>query len=127
MRSWLQRVEGAVLVLGIMVVGSLALWVGVPLGWLWVAGRVQGLTGSIGAGLAVAAGGTIASVALLIRVLAWLSDQHRALRARRGLDDLGHLPLEAIMVCSATVAVVGFTAWFLLFAGTSPIPLNVSP
>ena len=98
-----------------------------PLGWLWVAGRVQGLTDSIGAGLGVAAGGTVASIAVLIRVLAWLSDHHRAVRARRGLDDLGHLPLEAVMVCSAAVAVVGFTAWFLLFAGTSPIPLNVSP
>ena len=69
MRSWLQRVEGAVLLLGIMVVGSLALWVGVPLGWLWD-GRVQGLTGSLGAGLGVAAGvalGALGGLELSVR------------------------------------------------------------
>ena len=31
-----------------------------------------------------------------------------------------------ILVSSAGLAVVGFVIWFFLFAGASPLPLNIS-
>jgi hypothetical protein len=125
MRDWLRLVQSALLLVAIMFLGSLALWIGVPLGWLWIASQVQGATGSLGAALGVAAFGTVVSVALCVVVLGWLSAKHRELRAHRGQEDLGQLPLEVVMVCSAGLALAGFVTWFLLFAGASPIPLNL--
>lgn len=42
------------LLLGLMFASSLGLWVAVPLLWLFVAGRVQGATGSLGLAVVVA-------------------------------------------------------------------------
>ena len=33
--------------------------------------------------------------------------------------------LEVILVSSAGLALVGFGIWFFLFAGASPLPLNI--
>jgi hypothetical protein len=125
MRDLWRLGESALLLVAIMVAGSVLLWVGVPVGWLWVGSQVQASTGSLGAALAVALVGTLVCIALMVIVLAWLAERHRAVREERGQEDLGQLPLEVVMVCSAAVALVGFGAWFLLFAGASPIPLNV--
>jgi len=126
MRDLLKLGESAVLLVTIMLTGSLLLWVGVPLLWLWVASRVQGATGSLGAALAVAIFGVLVSIALVVTMLTWLSDKHRALRVARGQEDLGHFVLEVVLVASAGLAIVGFSAWFFLFSGSSPIPLNLS-
>lgn len=125
MRSLLRLGASALALLGIMFAGSLALWVGIPLGWLWVAGRVQGATGNLGAALGAAFFGFIVSVAAMIGVLSALSRAYRRSRVARGLEDTGNFALEVVMVTSAGVAVVAFTAWFLLFAGASPIPLEL--
>ena len=42
MRSVLRTGAGAILVVAIMFIGSLGLWVGTPLLWLWVGSQVQG-------------------------------------------------------------------------------------
>jgi hypothetical protein len=126
MRDLLKLGESAVLLVIIMLTGSLLLWVGVPLLWLWVASRVQGATGSLGAALAVAIFGVLVSIALVVMMLTWLSDKHRALRVARGQEDLGHFVLETVLVASAGLAIIGFSAWFFLFSGSSPIPLNLS-
>ena len=109
-----------------MGLGSLVLWVGVPLGWLWVASQVQGSSGSLGVALVVALVGVVVSIAVVVWVLTWLSNRHRALRVARGRDDTGHLALEVVLVTSAGVVLAVFAVWFLLFAGSSPIPLNLS-
>jgi hypothetical protein len=111
----------------LMVLGSLVLWVGIPFGWLWVAGQMQAATGNLGVALAVAMIGVVLSIALVIPLLVRLNEAYRARRIARGLDDTGNLALEGVLVTSAGIALVGFTIWFLLFAGTSPIPLNLSP
>lgn len=116
----------ALLVLAIMVGGSVVLWVGLPFAWLWIASQVQGATDSLGAALGTAAFGFLVTMALLVTGLVRLSEHHRALRLTRGHDDLGHLPLEVVLVCSATVTMIVFAVWFFLFSGTSPIPLNLS-
>ena len=93
MRELLRTGAGATLVLLIMVIGSLVLWIGTPLLWLWVGSQVQGATSSLGTALGVAFIGVVATIGLIAAVLAKLSDvyranrlprarRHRALRAR---------------------------------------------
>ena len=109
----------------LMCLASLVLWVGVPLLWFWIAGRVQGATGSIGAAIAVALVGFVVSVLLFVPMLGWLGRRHAEARAARGLDDLGRAALEGVVVVTAGIAVVGFTVWFLFFAGAEPVPLGL--
>ena len=51
MRELLRTGAGAVLVVLIMFIGSLVLWVGTPLLWLWIGSQIQGATSSLGAAL----------------------------------------------------------------------------
>src|SRR5919201_4886087 len=98
MRDLLRSGEDALVVALIMLVGSLVMWIGVPLGWLWIASRVTAATGSLGTGLAAAMFGVPVTLALMVRLLTWLSNLHRSLRVARGLDDMGHVLLEGVLV-----------------------------
>ena len=117
--------SGALLVL-IMLVGSLVLWIGVPVGWLYLGSQVQGRTGSLGAALAVMMLGVLVSIGVLVPTLAWLNARHGELREARGLEDHGQTALEAVMTVSAAVAVLGGGAWFFLFSGSSPLPAGLN-
>jgi hypothetical protein len=117
--------SGLVLLL-IMLIGGLVLWVGIPLAWLWIGSQIQAATGSLGAAVGAMMVGVVASIVLMIPVLGWLSNKHRSLLVARGQPDNGHLALEVVLVASATIAVVLFGAWFLLFAGSSPIPIGIN-
>jgi hypothetical protein len=108
-----------------MFVGSLGLWVGVPVGWLWVGARVQAATESLGAAVGVVLLGVVASVLVLVPVLHWLARKHQQARLARGLEDYGAAPLEGILVVSAAIALVAFGVWFFFFAGTEPLPLGL--
>lgn len=114
----------ALLLITIMVVGSLVLWVGIPVGWLWIAGRIQGATDNLGAAVGAAFFGFFVSVAAMIPILSGLSNAYRRRHVERGQSDPGHFALETVMVVTAGIVVVAFTAWFLLFAGTSPVPFS---
>ena len=116
--------SGALLVL-IMLGGGLVLWVGMPMGWLWVGSQVQAETNSLGAALAVMMVGVLASILVIVPVLGWLNRKHADLRVARGLDDHGQTALEGVMTVSAGLAIVGFGVWFLFFSGTSPLPTNL--
>jgi hypothetical protein len=70
--------------------------------------------------------GVLVSIALLVPFLAWLNRKHIEMREARGLESHGQTALEAVLVVSAGFAIVGFSAWFFLFSGSSPIPLNLS-
>ncbi|MBA2506861.1 MAG: hypothetical protein H0V29_13115 [Thermoleophilaceae bacterium] len=111
--------SGAILIV-IMLVGSVVLWVGVPIGWLWVGSQVQGSTNSIGTSLAVAMGGALVSIILIAVGLGWLNHKHMELAEARGVDMKGTSALEKVLVVSAGLSVVLFSIWFLLFAGIGP-------
>src|SRR6202012_1755326 len=125
MRRMLMTGAGAALVVAIMVIGSIVLWAGTPLAWLWIASQVQGATQSLGTALATAFAGVIVSILLLASLLARLSDLYRANCVARGLDDPGHVVLEGVLVVSAGISLAAFTIWFLLFAGAAPAPVGV--
>ncbi len=112
----------AVLVL-LMLLGCLLLWVGVPLGWLWIGSQVQAAA-SLGTALLVTMAGILASIFALVAALSWLNRRHAYLLEARGMTARSSA-LEVILVSSAGIAVVGFGIWFFGFAGASPLPLNI--
>lgn len=109
----------------LMCLASLVMWIGVPVLWLWIGGRVQGATGSVGAAIAVVLVGFVATAVLFIPLLGWLGRRHAEARAARGLDDLGRAALEGVLVVSAAIAAVLFAIWFFFLAGAEPIPLGL--
>jgi hypothetical protein len=125
MRALLKSGAGAVLVISIMFIGSVGLWVGTPLAWLWVASQIQGATESLGTALLAAFIGVLVTVTALGSVLARLSDVYRANCVARGLDDPGHVMLEGVLVVSAGVTLIAFGIWFFFLAGASPVPIGI--
>jgi hypothetical protein len=125
MRNVLMTGFGAMLVVLIMFLGSLVLWVGTPLLWLWVGSQIQGATSSLGAAVGTAFIGVVLTIALLALVLAKLSNVYRANRQARGLDDTGHLVLEGVLVVSAGLTLAAFVVWFFFFAGANPVPIGI--
>ncbi|HSO99751.1 MAG TPA: hypothetical protein VLP43_12425 [Solirubrobacteraceae bacterium] len=125
MRQLLRNGAGALLVVSIMFIGSLVLWIGTPLLWLWIGSQIQGQTSSLGAALGVMFVGVIATIAALASLLSKLSNVYRANCLARGLADPGHFVLEGVLVVSAGVTLAVFAVWFFLFAGTSPIPVGI--
>ncbi|MGI8921648.1 MAG: hypothetical protein ACR2HD_08280 [Solirubrobacteraceae bacterium] len=126
MRELIRLGASAVLLLAIMLAGGVVLWVGIPLAWLWIGSQIEGSTQSLDLALAAMMVGVLASIFAFFPVLNLLSEAYRRQRLARGLQDTGHFALEVVMVLSATAAAVCFTAWFLLFAGSSPIPVGIS-
>ena len=125
MRNLLRTGIGAMLVLLIMFIGSLGLWVGTPLLWLWVGSQIQGSTQSLGAAIGAAFVGVVLTIALLALLLAKLSNVYRANCQARGLDDPGHLVLEGVLVVSAGVTLAAFVVWFFFLAGANPVPIGI--
>jgi hypothetical protein len=125
-RSSLRTGVGTGLVLLIMFIGSLGLWVGTPLGWLWIGSQIEGATDSLSTALGAMAIGVVATAGVLAAVLAKLSNTYRANRQARGLEDPGHVVLEGVLVVSAGITLVVFVVWFFFFSGTDPIPLGLN-
>ena len=120
MRDLMRAGASAAMVLALMVGGSLVLWVGVPVAWLYIGSQVQSETGSLGTALLVMFVGSIGSVVAIAAGLVWLNRKHVELREARGLESYGSTVLEAVMVVSATLALVGFLFWFLILQGPGP-------
>jgi hypothetical protein len=125
MRDVLRTGAGAALVVLIMFIGSLVLWIGTPLLWLWLGSQIQGATSSLGAALGAMFVGVIATIAVIASILAKLSNVYRRNCQARGLADPGHVVLEGVLVVSAGFTIVAFIVWFFLFAGTSPVPIGI--
>lgn len=69
-----------------MVVGSVAMWLGSPVLWLWLAGRTGKVTGVSMGSIVMLIGGTIVTIIILGKMLARLDS---AYTARFGLTDTG--------------------------------------
>lgn len=126
MRDLLRTGAGAILVVLIMVFGSLVLWVGAPLLWLWLGSQIEGATSSLGASIGAAFLGAVLTIVLVAMILSKLSNVYRANRLSRGLDDTGHSVLEVVLVISAGVALVAFVVWFFFLAGAEPLPIGIN-
>ena len=124
-----------VTLIALMAVGSIFLWIGIPVGWLWIGSQVQSDSGqaSFGLYLGILLGIIVSMVAMgkllsslngvygrltgseVVRVrLPW----HRSLRG----EDEGRPQrqvLDVVMVVSVMAAGFVFLIWFLFFAGSS--------
>jgi uncharacterized membrane protein YbhN (UPF0104 family) len=121
----LLRTGSAALLVALMLAGAVALWVGVPIAWLWVGSRLQAETGSLGTALAAMMAGMIASVVGLTWWLGRLNRRHVELQELRGRAAADVGVLERVLVLSAAVAVIAFGTWFLVFSGSEPFPLKI--
>jgi hypothetical protein len=113
------------------------LYTGAPLLAVWVGSRVQGGTGLTMTTVGVVLGVLIASVTVIVLGLQWaeaaykrttgevqhrrtapwmrsMRDERAEIAERRPLTTL-----EKVLVVCVVIAVVGFEAWFFLFAGSS--------
>jgi hypothetical protein len=108
------------LVLLMMMGAGLVLWIGVPIGWLYVGSRIQESTDSVGLAILAMMGGAVVSIVALVPVLGWLNRRHVDLREARGLEGHEQTAIEAVMTVSVVVAVVAFVVWFFLIEGPGP-------
>jgi heme/copper-type cytochrome/quinol oxidase subunit 2 len=120
MRNLLRAGASGVLLVLMMLGAGLVLWIGVPLGWLYIGSQVQGATDSIGTAILVMLVGVVVSIVAVVPILGWLNRKHLELRAARGLDTHGQTALEAVMTVSVLVAVIAFVIWFFVIVGPGP-------
>lgn len=107
----------------LMVAGCAFLWVGVPLGWLWLGSQVQA-SASLGTALMATMLGILVTILVVVALLGAINRRHIELRRLRGRP-AGTSVLEVIFVSTTGIALVGFGIWFFGFAGASPLPLNI--
>lgn len=124
----------AVLLVLLMAVGSVVMWIGVPLGLIYLASQLAGSSRpSAGPYLLVLIGLPL-GMALVGKGLGHLDRLHGRLTGRREdrrraawLGSLrGERPhsrrggvLDQVMLVSVALALAAFTVWFLAFAGSS--------
>ena len=124
-----------VFLIALMAVGSILLWLGIPVGWLYLVSRlVKSSQPSMGPYVLLLVG-IPASVVVVGKGLSALNRAYASLmgtasttrtrsswmKSMRGERDSGRprSVLDVVMVCSVGLAVVCFGVWFFLFAGSS--------
>ena len=125
MRELLRTGIAAVLILLIMVIGSLVLWLGTPLLWLWIGSQIEASTSSLGAAIGATFLGAVLTIVLVAGILARLSNVYRANCVSRGMNDPGHFVLEMVLVVSAGLSLVAFVVWFFFLSGAEPLPVGI--
>ena len=90
-----------------------------PLGWLWIGSQVDYLTGYVTAGIATIMLGCLTSLMLTMAAAKRVDHAWKLVRRAAGhRQERG--ALERIFAASVAVAVVAFTAWFLIVEGPGP-------
>ena len=124
-----------VALIALMAVGSIFLWIGIPVGWLWIGSQVQSDSGQASFGLYLGIlVGIIVSMVAVGKLLAGLNGVYGRLtgsevvrvrmpwhRSLRGEQE-GRAPqqiLDVVMVISVSTAGFVFLIWFFFFAGSS--------
>ncbi len=133
--SSIQPVAKAGLI-ALMAFFSVMLWIGIPVGWLWIVSQVSSGSQSAGfgpyllaiAGIAVSVVAVTKLLAVLNRAYARVSGETEIVRVRapwhrsmRGEDDSRppRSVLDVVMVISVSAATLALTVWFFFFAGSS--------
>ena len=125
----------AVLLVLLMALGSVFLWIGIPVGWVWIASRtVKTSQPSFGPYVLVLVA-TPLSMWLCGRFLFRLNDVyarvtgqtyeartqlpwHKSMRGER-VSNRPTTVLDLVMIISVSVALTAFGIWFFFFAGSS--------
>jgi hypothetical protein len=128
------RTPTAILLVALMAIGSVVMWLGVPLGLVYLASMLaDSPEPSMGpyllvllglpVGMAIVGKGLGALDRLHTRVTMRETDAYRpgwtrSMRGERTVDRRGGV-LDKVMIVSVGVALVLFAVWFLGFAGSS--------
>src|SRR4051812_31491127 len=104
----------------VMLLGSVGLWVGVPLLWLWVGSFIESKTDSLGTAYAVSLTGAVATILAMVVALTWLNPKEGEVGGEAG----GRPLFEGVMGVRRGVCTVLFPIWFLFFSGTNPLPIQ---
>ncbi len=118
----------------LMAVGSFAMWVAVPAGWLWLAGQI---TSDQAQHIMLSVIGVPLAIIIWARGLFWLNRLHMRItmpRLKREIEEAPEAeeprvirgPLEPLMVGSLVVAIVAMAIWFFFFAERPPATLSTS-
>jgi hypothetical protein len=125
----------AVLLIALMAIGSILLWLGIPVGWLYLVSRlVSSSEPSMGPYVLVLVGIPVSMIVVgkalskLNRVYGEITGTTPTVRMRnpwmksmRGERDSGRprTVLDVVMVWSVALALLCFGIWFFVFAGSS--------
>jgi membrane protein implicated in regulation of membrane protease activity len=120
MRDLVRAGASGLLVLLMMLGAGLVLWIGVPLGWLYIGSQVQVASDSVGLAIAVMLAGVVVSIVAIVPLLGWLNRKHLQLQEARGHDTHGQTALDAVMTVSVLIAVLAFVVWFFVIEGPGP-------
>jgi hypothetical protein len=129
-------VKSATLV-ALMALGSVVMWLGVPLGWIWVASRLQHGVGNPSPGpyllIAVTIPVSMILVAKALRLLdhafttlvGFGGEAHIPLPWTKSMRDTrgptrGLTVLEIVMIVSVAIAGAAFGIWVAFFGGPPP-------
>jgi hypothetical protein len=132
-----------------MVLGSLALWIGDPVLWMWITSRLQsGTQATMGPYMLMVVGLILTAVAIgiglsrLNRLYGDVTGTSPTVRVivpwRRSLRDARHgrhededrvvvSLLDVVMVVSVVIAVVALVIWFLVVEPAPPLPGGPGP
>ena len=129
-------------IIALMALGSVALWIGDPVLWMWITSRLQsGTQAKMGPYVlalfgilltAIAIGkslsrlnrlyGEVTGTAPTVRIVVpW----RRSYRGGRGEDEDARMPvslLDVVMVISVVLAVLALVAWFVIVNPAPPLP-----
>jgi hypothetical protein len=121
----------AVLV-ALMAIGSIAMWLGVPIFWVWLASQLSRSSQPSGALILLIVGGISVSMLVLARLLGRANHAHQVItgrvprrrdqtvwmRSMRGEREVvrEHGVLGTVMTVSVSIALVVLGIWFFFFA-----------
>ena len=125
----------ALVLIALMAIGSVILWIGIPVGWLYLASRlVDSSQPSLGPYLLIIFGIPI-TMFLFGRLLFTLDRVFERVTGRAAETDFRPpwlksmrgertvsrrlTVLEGVMIVSVGIALLGFAIWFFAFAGSS--------
>ena len=125
----------AALLIVLMAIGSIVLWLGIPIGWLYLASRIaRSSQPSMGPYVLILVG-IPASMVVVGKLLSRLNRTYGAvtgaapaagsrsawMKSLRGERDSGRARtmLDVVMVWSVALALACFAIWFFAFAGSS--------
>jgi hypothetical protein len=132
MGSAIGRGAGSFALVVLMAVGSVLMWLGAPVFWLWLASQIASSSQpSLGIYLLVMVG-IVVSMVVIGKILGWLNHTHQALtgrlpqrreqtvwlksmRAERD-NTREHGILGIVMAWSVSTALLLFGVWFFFFA-----------
>jgi hypothetical protein len=121
--------------IALMALGSVALWIAVPIGWLWIGSQLTKSTQAALGPYLLVVFGIIVSIIVIAKGLATLNAAYSRvagrdvtvriqlpwMRSMRGERDAGYPAsvLDVIMILSVGSAVIALMVWFFFFAGSS--------